>query len=54
MAKAQVAKSEPHKAPPVIAIQYKDAEEKEPRIGWKAYLCVVIGTAVGYILAVLT
>ncbi len=31
MAKAQVARSEPHKAPYVILVQHKDAEEQETR-----------------------
>ena len=42
MAKAQVARSEPHKAPHIIAVQHKDAEEQETRLGWKEYLCVAI------------
>ena len=55
MAKAQVATSEPHKeAPHVIAVQHQDAEEQEFWLGWKEYLCVAIGAAIGYFLTVLT
>ena len=54
MANAQVARSALHKAPHIIAVQLKDAEEQEPRLGWKEYLCVAIGSALGYFLAVLS
>jgi hypothetical protein len=40
--------------PRAIAVQHKHAEEDEPRLGWKEYLCVAIGSAIGYFLAVLT
>jgi len=36
MAKAQVARSEPHKARYVIAVQHKDAEEQEARLATPA------------------
>ena len=54
MAKAQVARSEFHKAPYVIFVQRKDAEEQETRLGWKEHLCVAIGAAIGYFLTVLS
>ena len=54
MAKTQAAGREPYKAPPVITVQHKDAEEQEPRLNWKEYLCVAIGSVLGYFLAVLT
>jgi hypothetical protein len=44
----------PQGARHLVAVQHKHSEKEEPRLGWKEYLCVAIGSAIGYFLAVLT